>query len=87
MVSPLMRFPRLLLSLTALCLTAAPLGASELWIYCPTNLLVDENVGKLEALWRRASAAGYTHVLLADSKLAKLDDLGEAAGEERRPVA
>lgn len=47
----------------------------ELWVYCPTNLLVDANVGKLEALWRRAAKAGYRKVLLADSKLAKLGDM------------
>ena len=47
----------------------------ELWLYCPTNLLVDENLTKLDALWKRAHAAGYTHVLLADSKLSRLDML------------
>jgi hypothetical protein len=48
----------------------------ELWLYCPTNLQVDANVGKLEALWKRAAQAGYTKILLADSKMAKLGDLG-----------
>src|SRR5581483_4469439 len=47
----------------------------QLWVYCPTNLLVDANIDKLDALWQRAHAAGYTHVLLADSKLARLDQL------------
>ncbi len=49
----------------------------ELWLYSPTNLQVDANVGKLDALWRRAAAAGYSKVLLADSKMAKLGDLGD----------
>jgi hypothetical protein len=51
----------------------------QLWVYCPTNLLVDANVDKLDHLWQRAHAAGYTHVLLADSKLSRLDDLGDNA--------
>ena len=47
-------------------LTSAPLAqaksvdatAPELWFYCSTNLLVDENVAKFEALLARAGAAG-----------------------------
>jgi hypothetical protein len=45
----------------------------QLWVYCPTNLLVDANVDKLDQLWHRAAAAGYSHVLIADSKFARLD--------------
>jgi hypothetical protein len=48
----------------------------ELWLYYPVNLQVAENVVKLESVWRRAAAAGYTHVLLTDSKFARLGDLG-----------
>jgi hypothetical protein len=47
----------------------------DLWLYCAANLLPDENIPKLQEVWTRAAAAGYTHVLLADSKFAKLDDL------------
>jgi hypothetical protein len=46
----------------------------ELWLYYPTNLLVDQNIDRLRDIWRRAAAAGYTHVLLADSKFARLGD-------------
>ncbi len=53
--------------------TAQP--ARQLWVYCPTNLLVKENVDKLEALWRRAAKAGYTHVLLGDTKLSRLEEM------------
>lgn len=54
----------------------APGGAGgQLWLYCPTNLLVDDNVVALDALWRRAAEAGYTHVLLADSKFCRLADM------------
>jgi hypothetical protein len=45
------------------------------WVYCSQNLWVDKNVDDLETLWRRASKAGYTHVLLADSKFSRLADM------------
>ncbi|MDB5297340.1 MAG: putative glycosyl hydrolase [Phycisphaerales bacterium] len=44
----------------------------ELWLYYPTNLQVDANVDKAKDLWGKAAAAGYTHVLLVDSKFARL---------------
>lgn len=47
----------------------------EQWFYCSQNLWVDKNVDELEALFRRAAKAGYTHVLLSDSKFAKLGDM------------
>lgn len=48
----------------------------ELWLYYPVNLQVEQNVAALEKVWRRAAAAGYTHVMLTDSKFARLGDLG-----------
>lgn len=47
----------------------------DLWFYCPMNLLPDQNIDKLEQLWRRAAQAGYNHVLLADSKFMRLGDM------------
>ena len=47
--------------------------APDLWLYCPTNLLVDKNIDKLHDLWSRAAKAGYTHVLLAESKFSRLN--------------
>jgi hypothetical protein len=47
----------------------------QLWLYVSRNLWVDENVTALEALFERAGRVGYTHVLLADSKFAKLGDM------------
>lgn len=44
----------------------------DLWFYYPVNLLPEQNIDKLETLWRRAAAAGYNHVLLADSKFNRL---------------
>src|SRR4051812_20945284 len=51
--------------------------APALWLYYATNLQVDAQVDELERVWRRASAAGYSHVLLTDSKFSRLGDLGE----------
>lgn len=49
--------------------------ALERWIYCAQNLWVDKNIDSLETLLRRAAKSDYTHVLLADSKFAKLGDM------------
>ena len=70
-------FSRCVYTLVALlcCLPlarAAEPPARQLWIYYPTNLLVDQNIDKLKEIWGRAAAAGYTHVLLADSKFSRL---------------
>jgi hypothetical protein len=68
------------LLLVAICLLAVRASRAqgpELWLYCPTNLSVDKNIDKLADLWKRAAAAGYDHVLLADSKFAKLGDMGD----------
>ncbi|MDX1952862.1 MAG: hypothetical protein SFY81_11830 [Verrucomicrobiota bacterium] len=62
----------LLLGLFLLPLAAAP---SQKWIYCSQNLWVDENLSRLEELMRRAQKLGYTHLLLADSKFSKLNDM------------
>ncbi len=72
------------LLLAALALSTLPrIGAAQdpspekpdLWLYHATNLLVDKNVDAAEQLWTRAAKAGYTKVLLADSKMAKLGDM------------
>lgn len=46
----------------------ARLRAGELWFYAAENLAVNERVDRLEAVLRRAHAAGYTHVLISDPK-------------------
>src|SRR5687768_11811234 len=53
----------------------AETGRGEIWLYYPTNLQVDANVEKAREVWGRAAKAGYTHVLLADAKMARLGDL------------
>lgn len=50
-------------------------AALEQWLYCQQNLWVDKNIDELETLFQRASKAGYTHVLLSDSKFSKLGDM------------
>src|SRR4051812_45365642 len=47
--------------------------ARELWLYYPVNLLVDLNIDKLQQIWGKAAGAGYTHILLADSKFSRLN--------------
>ena len=47
------------------------------WLYYQTNLLVDENVDRLEGIWRRAAAAGYTGVVITDSKFGRLNEMPE----------
>ena len=53
----------------------APGSARELWLYYPTNLLVDQNIDRLKEIWTRAAKSGYTHVLLADSKFGRLAEM------------
>ncbi len=44
-------------------------------MYCPTNLLVEANIDQLEKLFRRGAKVGYTHVLLCDTKLSRLEEM------------
>ena len=70
---------RLLSLLLAFCsLSVSSLRAAEKfekWIYRATNLLVDKNVDELGELMKRGKAAGYTHMLLADSKFSRLEEM------------
>lgn len=54
------------------CLADRP---RALWFYYPTNLLVNENVDRLEHVFRRAARAGYTHVHITDSKFCRLGEM------------
>lgn len=66
---------RIVFFLLVVCALQPASAARELWLYCAQNLWVDQNVEKLEQLFARASKAGYTHVLLTDSKFSKLGDM------------
>jgi hypothetical protein len=68
------------ITLLLLALSADTLPAAEplqKWFYYPVNLLVRENVDALEPIWRRAAEAGYTHVLVDDSKFGRLGEMPE----------
>ena len=45
------------------------------WVYVSTNLLTEKNIDDLLSLMARAKRAGYTGILLADSKFARLGTL------------
>ncbi|MEO8351785.1 MAG: hypothetical protein ABI680_08635 [Chthoniobacteraceae bacterium] len=75
-----MNFPRVFAAgLAVLLLGSAvpPARALEKWVYLAQNLLVEENVARVEVLFQRVAAAGYTHVLLSDSKFARLGEMDE----------
>src|ERR1044071_9822652 len=63
------------IGVTLVFMAASHAAALEQWLYCQQNLWVDKNIDEMEALFARASKAGYTHVLMADSKFAKLGDM------------
>jgi hypothetical protein len=44
------------------CALSASAETPKLWFYYPTNLLPDENIPKLQAIWQRAAAAGSSTV-------------------------
>ena len=55
----------------------ASVAELRLWFYLPTNLLVDTNVDRGIELLNRAVNAGYTGVLLTDSKFCHWGQLSE----------
>lgn len=54
------------------------------WVYLQTNLQVPENVDRAKEILRRASAAGYNGVVLADYKLHILDRVPDFYFEHAR---
>src|SRR5687768_8926866 len=77
------------LSALAFAIAWLPLSANaqqpELrWVYLQQNLQVKENLPKIEAILRRAKAAGYNGVVLADYKLNVLDRVPEHYFEHAR---
>jgi hypothetical protein len=51
----------------------AAVPARELWLYQGANLADTGAVARIERVWRRAAAAGYSRVVLVDPKFARLD--------------
>jgi hypothetical protein len=71
-------FPPIVLAIgILLASSASSVLGQELWVYTQTNLLVPEEVEKVERLMQRAKSAGYTHMLIADSKFSRLSQLDQ----------
>src|SRR5215831_715185 len=64
------KLPLALFLFAILSMSKAP--ALERWFYVSQNLWVDQNITNIIALMQRAAAAGYTHMLLSDSKFSRL---------------
>lgn len=64
----------LLLTLLCLGFTAT---AKERWVYAPANYQVEAQADRIIALLQRAKAAGYTHLLVTDSKFSRVPTLPE----------
>jgi hypothetical protein len=68
-----------------LCAASASLAApKERWVYAPANYQVNEQADRIIALMKRAKAAGYTHLLITDSKFPPRADASGALLRERR---
>ncbi len=65
------------LALTAGCGNAQrrPEPPLDLWLWYGVNFADDAAASRLETVWRRAAAAGYRHVMLADTKFARLGEM------------
>jgi hypothetical protein len=76
-----------LLILAASCGTrgAAP-PPRALWLYYGVNLGDSQSYGRLVPVWRRAAAAGYTKVVVADTKFARLGQMESPYFENVRRV-
>jgi hypothetical protein len=69
--------PALVLAVPALSAEPDAGPPSRRWVYMQTNLQVAENVDRAVDVMRRAKAAGYNGVVLADYKLQILDRVPE----------
>lgn len=49
----------------------------ERWVYAPANLLVLQEVERLDQLMKEAAALGYTHILITDSKFSRLPEMNQ----------
>ncbi len=66
-----------LMAVACLCLQGRWVAAErEFWVYCPANFLVEAECQRVNAIMERAAKCGYTHVLVSDSKFARLGEMG-----------
>jgi len=70
----MIRRAALIAVLLSACLARAQ-EPKQLWLYYPINMLVEKNVDRAQEIWSRAAKAGYTHVLITDSKFSRLADM------------
>ena len=67
----------IVISILAFACVGRPAFADEppwLWVYTPTNFLVNENADHLIDLMKQAKKAGYTAFVVSDTKFARLAD-------------
>lgn len=64
-----------ILCLGFLCATGTLAATLERWVYVQVNLLVPEEVQRLEALMRRAQPLGFGHFVLADPKFSRISEM------------
>lgn len=64
----------------------ASTSAGEKWLYVSRNLQLDKSVAEIGQLLRRGEAAGYTHLLLTDSKFSRLDSVIDRYFDNARQV-
>ena len=81
-----MNIRKTILALAVLSAASADVGQAQgpakpalthRWVYLSTNMLVDKNVEDALTILRRAAKAGYTGVVLTDSKFMRWDQLPE----------
>jgi hypothetical protein len=66
---------------------AAKLDLAHRWVYLSTNMLVDQNVQDCVKLMERAAKAGYTGIVLTDSKFMRWDSLPKTYAANAAAVA
>ena len=70
-----------------ICMAFIPMAVSAAerldhrWVYLPMNLLVDKNVDEGIVILRRAAQAGYTGIVLTDSKFMRWDQMPKRYAE------
>lgn len=60
------------LALATACGRPATPTARELWLWSGLDVSNEESVTRMESVWRRAAAAGYSTVVLADVRFSRL---------------
>lgn len=68
-----------LVALLVLCVSGAvrSMEFEHRWVYVSKNLYVDDNVDAVIALMSRAKKAGYTGMVLSDSKFGRLPQMDQ----------